>query len=138
MSEGRAPAWTTETRLNAGYDAVTSSHLAASVASLQELASLVGAKAAIGASAQYVRLGLVDHGCCLNPLLFGFAIMRATGQTRPAPKDPMISNRPAEHIVDHPAATAGSPLIYAIVANHPVNIQLEHTITYLARMVARQ
>jgi hypothetical protein len=45
---------------------------------------------------------------------------------------------PLTHWIHAPTDTVATPLIYAVVANHPVGVQLEHTITFLARLIARR
>jgi hypothetical protein len=124
--------------LNAGYDEATATHVSASLRALNELASLVSTSASEGSTGQHVRLSLFDHGSCLNHLLFGFAVHAGTGRTLTPPTVPLLPPPDAEHLVQGAAATADRPLIYAVIANHPVEIQIQHTIAFLARLVARR
>jgi hypothetical protein len=124
--------------INAGYGEVTSSHLIASATALRELAALASGKIDSEGSAQRVRLGLFDHQSWLNHLLFGFAPFLASGAVVPGRQEPEMPTPPLTHTIHVPTDTAEVPLTYAIVANHPVAVQLEHTITFLARLVARR
>lgn len=124
--------------LNAGYAEATGSHISASMAVLAELASLVSTQSTDDASGQHVRLGLFDHGSCLNHLLFGFVIHPSLGRTIIPPPAPLLPPPQAEHLVQGPATTIESPLLYAVIANHPVEVQIQHTISFLARLVARR
>jgi hypothetical protein len=89
------------------------------------------------APVQRVRLGLFDHQSWLNELLFGFAPYLGTGRVVPGRQDPKMPAPPPTHTIHIPTDSAETALAYAIVANHPVDVQLEHTITFLARLVAR-
>lgn len=105
---------------------------------LNELASLISTSASEDPTGQHVRLALFDHGSCLNQLLFGFAVHAGLGKTVTPPASPLLPPPVAEHLIQGPAATADHPLIYAVVANHPIEIQIQHTIAFLARLVARR
>jgi hypothetical protein len=131
------PVWA-DFGLNAGYGEATATHVSASQRALDELASLVSTSVAEGSTGQHVRLSLFDHGSCLNQLLFGFAIHAGLDRTVTPPTLPLLPPPNAEHLVQGPAATADCPLIYAVIANHPVEIQIQHTIAFLARLVARR
>lgn len=124
--------------LNAGYAEATGSHISASMRALAEVASLVSTQSTEDAYGQHVRLSLFDHGSCLNQLLFGFAVRLSLGRTVTPPPAPLLPPPQAEHLVQGPAATAEIPLLYAVVANHPVEVQIQHTISFLARLVARR
>jgi hypothetical protein len=124
--------------LNAGYAEATGSHISASMTALDELSSLVSTQSAEGASGQHVRLSLFDHGSCLNHLLFGFALRLSLGRIITPPPGPLLPAPQAEHLVQGPATTEESPLLYAVIANHPVEVQIQHTISFLARLVGRR
>lgn len=124
------------------YSDATDSHMKSSASSLADLARIVsGAPRQPDARPLYVRLSHFEHGAFLSPMLFGFWILEATGQiaTRsaiPGVEDgselPMSLLRPAGD------SSPEHPVIYAVVANHPVSVQIEHTLATLAMLIARQ
>lgn len=125
--------------LNAGYGEATRSHLIASTRALSDLASIISTAPSLdNGEGQYVRIGLFDHGSCLNQLAFGFAIQLGLGRIVQPPTAPRMPAPPPAHVVQSPASTEDSPLLYAVVANHPVDVQIQHTISFLARLVGRR
>lgn len=125
--------------LNAGYGEATRSHLLASTKALSELASIISTSPALAnEDGQFVRIGLFDHGSCLNHLVFGFTIQLGLGRTVQRPAAPLMPAPPPAHVVQSPISTEDNPLLYAVVANHPVDVQIQHTISSLARLVGRR
>jgi hypothetical protein len=126
--------------LDAGYGSVTAPHMAASASALTELARLTSADPGQrGARPLHVRLSHFEHGAALSLQLFGFAVLPATGEPviRPTPPG-MAAKPPAAGLRSPEAVSAEDPLIYAVVANHSVAVQIEHTLAMLAMLVARQ
>jgi hypothetical protein len=123
-----------------GYGIVTAQHSAASAAALTELALLASAAARQrGSHPLHVRLSHIEHGAALSPQLFGFPILLATGESVSWPSVPFMEARPPASGLWPPEATsADDPLLYAVVANHPVPVQIEHTLGMLAKLVGRQ
>jgi hypothetical protein len=126
--------------LDAGYGSVTAPHLAASAAALTELARLVSADLSRGgARPLHVRLSHFEHGAALSLQLFGFNVLPATGESVSRPTPPGMAGRPPAAGLRSPeAVSAEDPLIYAVIANHSVPAQIEHTLAMLAMLVARQ
>lgn len=125
---------------DAGYGGVTASHMAASVSALTELARLSSADSGqSGTRPLHVRLSHFEHGAALSLQLFGFAVLPATGEPviRPTPPG-MAAKPPAAGLRSPEAVSAEDPLIYAVIANHSVPVQIEHTLGTLAMLVARQ
>jgi hypothetical protein len=127
-------------RSGAGYSDVNAAHMKASAAALTELAGLVTIDShSRDARTLHVRLAHFEHGGVLSVQLFGFPILPATGQTVEIPVPPGIPERPPAAGLRPPEdASAEAPIIYAVVANHPVSVQIEHTLAWLATLVARQ
>lgn len=125
-----------------GYGTATASHVAASAAALAELADLTTAELGEhGARPLHVQLSLFEHGAFLSPLLYGFAVLPATGELVIRPTPPRMEDRPpvpAAGLRSPESASAENPFIYAVVANHSVSVQIEHTLAMLAMLVARQ
>lgn len=124
--------------LNAGYDDVTGAHLAASLSALEELASLVSTQTSPSRSGQHVRLSLFDHEGFLNQLLFGFAVHLSLDRVITPPAAPLLPPPRPGHAVQGPATSPDLPLLYAVVANHPVEVQIQHTLAFLARLISRR
>ena len=125
---------------DAGYSSVTAPHMAASPAALTELARLTTADPGPrGARPLHVRLSHFEHGAALSLQLFGFSVLPATGEPviRPTPPG-MAARPPAAGLRPPEAVSAEHPLIYAVIANHSVPVQIEHTLAMLATLVARQ
>lgn len=127
-------------RPGAGYGSVTAGHVKASAAALTELARLVTADpGARDTRPLHVRLSHFEHGGVLSLQLFGFPVLPATGQSVTVPMPPGMEERPPAAGLRPPEeASAQAPMIYAVVANHPVPVQIEHTLAWLASLVARQ
>lgn len=126
--------------LDAGYRSVTAPHMAASAAALTELAQITSADPGQrGARPLHVRLSHFEHGAALSLQLFGFAVLPATGEPviRPTPPG-MAAKPPAAGLRSPEAVSAEDPMIYAVIANHSVPVQIEHTLAMLAMLVARQ
>ena len=126
--------------LNAGYRSVSAPHMAASESVLTELARLTSADLGRrNTRPLHVQLSHFEHGAVLSLQLFGFAVLPATGEpvTRPTPPG-MVANPPAAGLRPPDAVSAEDPLIYAVIANHSVPVQIEHTLAMLAMLVARQ
>lgn len=126
---------------SAGYGSVTASHLAASAAAMTELARLATADAAgqRGSRPLFVQLSHIEHGAALSLQLFGFPVLPATGEPITRPANPFLGEQPPAAGLRAPDATsAADPLIYAVVANHSVPAQIEHTLAMLAAQVGRQ
>ena len=86
-----------------------------------------------------MRLGLFEHGGFLNPLLFGFFPYLATGVEEAGVPDPILGpDMPAMTLYPPTEPVSDHPMTYAVIANHPVDAQVEHTLGTLARMLARQ
>jgi hypothetical protein len=125
-----------------GYGDVTGAHMAASASALTELARVATADfSQRDARPLYVRLSHFEHGAFLSPLLFGFWVLSTTGELVTRPTPPRMEGRPplpAAHLRSVDAASPEHPSIYAVVANHPVPVQIEHTLAALSSLVARQ
>ena len=130
----------TEVGPGAGYGTVTAPHMAASAFALTELAGLATANAGLrGARPLYVRLSHFEHGAALSLQLYGFAVLPAAGEPVIRQAVPGIKDRPPAAGLRPPeAVSAEDPLIWAVVANHSVAVQIEHTLGMLATLVARQ
>src|SRR6266571_2750985 len=114
--------------------------MAASASALTELARLTSADPGQrDARPLHVRLSHFEHGAALSLQLFGFAVLPATGEPviRPTPPG-MAAKPPAAGLRPPEAVSAEDPLIYAVIANHSVPVQIEHTLATLAMLVARQ
>jgi hypothetical protein len=124
----------------AGYGTVTAPHMAASASALTELARLASAgPGQPGARVLHVRLSHFEHGAALSLQLFGFSVLPATSEPVMMPAVPGLPQRPpAAGLLPPDKATAGQPLIYAVTANHPVPVQVEHALATLAMLVGRQ
>src|SRR6266487_1603815 len=124
----------------AGYGTVTASHMAASASALTELARLTTADSRQrGARTLHVRLSHFEHGAALSLQLYGFAVLPAAEEPVIRPPVPGMKDKPPAAGLRPPeAASAENPLIWAVVANHPVAVQIEHTLARLAALVARQ
>jgi hypothetical protein len=86
-----------------------------------------------------VRLSHFEHGAALSLQLYGFAVLPAADQLVTMPQIPGMKGKPPAACLRPPEATsAETPLIYAVVANHSVAVQVEHTLAMLATLVARQ
>ncbi len=138
MTTGQVQLVGVDRGLNAGYGPATRSHVAASLAVLKELAYLASTPSAPHSEVRHVRIGLFDHGWCLNPLLFGFSVRAGTGQVEIPPQAPRMPIPKPAHLVRSLETTPDTPLVYAAVANHPVDVQIQHTVLFLARLVARR
>jgi hypothetical protein len=125
---------------DAGYGSVTAAHMEASAAALTELARLVTADTrARGTRPLHVRLSHFEHGGVLSLQLFGFPVLPAAGHSVTIPTPPGMEERPPAAGLRPPEeASAQAPMIYAVVANHSVPVQIEHTLAALAALVARQ
>jgi hypothetical protein len=125
---------------DADYGSVTTSHLAASAATMTELARLATADAGQrGSRPLFVQLSHIEHGAALSLQLFGFPVLPATGEPVLRPPIPFLGEQPPAAGLRPPDATsAEDPLIYAVVANHSVPAQIEHTVAMLALLVGRQ
>src|ERR1035438_10293251 len=130
----------TEVGPGAGYGTVTAPHMAATAFALTELAGLATANAGLrGARPLYVRLSHFEHGAALSLQLYGFAVLPAAGEPVIRQAVPGIKDRPPAAGLRPPeAVSAEDPLIWAVVANHSVAVQIEHTLGMLATLVARQ
>jgi hypothetical protein len=126
--------------LGAGYGDVTAEHVKASAKALNEVARLVTADPEVpDVRPLHVRLSHFEHGGMLSLQLFGFSVLPATGQSVTIPFPPGMTERPPATGLRPPEeASAQAPTIYAVVANHPVPAQIEHTLASLAKLVARQ
>lgn len=127
-------------RPGAGYGSVTAEHMRASAAALTELARLVTVDAhARDARSLYVRISHFEHGGVLSLELFGFPVLPAAGQSVSIPVPPGMKEKPpAVGLCPPEEASAEAPMIYAVVANHPVPVQIEHALAWLASLMARQ
>jgi hypothetical protein len=125
---------------DAGYGSVTAAHMEASAAALTELARLVTAGTrAHGTRPLHVRLSHFEHGGLLSLQLFGFPVLPAAGHSVTIPTPPGVEEMPPATGLRAPGeASAQAPMIYAVVANHSVPVQIEHTLAELAALVARQ
>ncbi|HEX3956623.1 MAG TPA: hypothetical protein VHZ03_08320 [Trebonia sp.] len=125
---------------DAGYGAITAPHMAASAAALAELAQLTSVGLGQpGSRVLHVRLSHFEHGAALSLQLFGFWVLPATSEPVIAPAAPGLPPRPpAAGLLPPDKATADQPLIYAVTANHPVPVQVEHALATLAILVGRQ
>lgn len=125
---------------DAGYGAVTATHMAASAVALAELARLASVgPGQPGSRVLHVRLSHFEHGAALSLQLFGFFMLPAISEPVIAPAAPGLPPKPpAAGLLPPDKATADQPLIYAVTANHPVPVQVEHALATLAILVARQ
>jgi hypothetical protein len=125
---------------DAGYGSVTAPHMAASASALTELARLTTADSGLrGARALHVRLSHFEHGAALSLQLYGFPVLPAADEPVIRTPVPGIKDKPPAAGLRPPGATsAKNPLIWAVVANHSVAVQIEHTLAMLATLVARQ
>jgi hypothetical protein len=125
---------------DAGYGSVTAPHMAASASALTELARLTTADSGLrGARTLHVRLSHFEHGATLSLQLYGFAVLLAADEPVIRPPVPGIRDKPPAAGLRPPGSTsAENPLIWAVVANHSVAVQIEHTLAMLATLVARQ
>lgn len=124
-----------------GYGTASAAHIAASVSALRELAELVTAQdRQAGTRPLYVRLSHVDHGAFLTLLLYGFSITPATGRVVTRPMVPLLDESPrtAAAMLSPDACTQDQPLSQAVVANHPVGMQIDSVLAGLSTLTARQ
>lgn len=132
----------TDVGADGGYGEASASHMAASESALIELAHLVTTDLGQrGARPLYVRLSHFEHGAFLSPLLFGFGVLSATGEIFTGPVAPGMEDKerlPAAVLRSPGGTSPEHPFVYAVVANHPVWIQIEHTLANLASLLARQ
>jgi hypothetical protein len=127
--------------LSGDYGPATEAHVAASASALEELCSVLTAKAATkGGRPIYVRLSHYEHGGFLTTLLFGFPALAVPGLMVEEPAVPYLysQTRTAYVLRSADASAPEDPLTYAVVANHPVSTQIEHTIAMLAILLSRQ
>jgi hypothetical protein len=119
---------------------LTRSHVAASSETLTDLANLVSSHAGpTNSDNLHVRLALYEHGAFLSPLLHGFVLHMATGKKEPQRKIPLLPQPPQAHTLHLPTITDDQHyLTYAIVANNSVELQIQHTLSTLARLIARR
>src|SRR6266536_6213758 len=124
----------TEVGPGAGYGIVTAPHMAASASALTELAGLVTADSGLrGGHPLYVRLSHFEHGAALSLQLYGFPVLPAAEEPVIRPPAPGIKDKPPAAGLRPPeAVSAEDPLIWAVVANHSVAVQIEHTLSMLA------
>lgn len=123
------------------YGPATGAHIAASASALEELCAVVSAETEIdNARPIYVRLSHYEHGAFLSTLLFGFSALVVPGTTvEEPPVEFLRSHTTTAHLLSSAdASTPTDPLIYAVVANHPVSTQIEHTLAMLAMLLSRQ
>lgn len=123
-----------------GYGIANEAHVRASGDALAGLARLVSSTRLGQHAPFHVRLGLYEHGGFLSPQLYGVVLYLATGETERAPiPDPIEGDEAPAHTFFLPTETAADhPFTYAVVANHPVEVQIQHTLGTLARLLARQ
>jgi hypothetical protein len=109
-------------RPGTGYGGVTAERVKASAAALTELARLVTADPGEPDTRPlHVSLSHFEHGGVLSLQLFGFPVLPATGQSVTVPVPPAMKERPPAAGLRGPEEeSAQAPLIYAVVANHPV------------------
>lgn len=124
-----------------GYLPVTAEHMRSSATALTGVADAISsaAPASVGARPLYVRLAHMDHGAFLSPLLFGFSVLPAMEQRSKPMEVPLVGTRPPAHLFRAPnEVTEEAPFTYAVVANHSVATQIQHVLSTLSRLVARQ
>jgi len=121
------------------YLHATAAHVEASAAALRVITERVtAATVRAGARPLYVRLAHLEHGAFLTTQLFGSNVLPYTGTTVPG-RDAGAASRPAAALLREPfSATEEEPFTYAVVANHPVAVQVETALTALAGLLARQ
>lgn len=123
---------------NFGYGTATDGHLNASAAALRELAVELSSASAHQPKQLHVRLALIEHGAFLSPQLFGFILHKATGETGEPVRTPAMPTLPAPHLIVDPSITSEvEPLVYVVVANHPISIQIDHVMGTLSRILER-
>jgi hypothetical protein len=105
----------------AGYlQSLTAEHLAAASSALREVARLVSVEGQPGdRSVRRVRVGHIDHGAFLSLELRSFAMMEVDQQGLLLDPD-------------------SGEVILAMVANHPVSVQITTLLAFLANFLARQ
>ena len=138
MTTGQVQLVGVDRGLNAGYGPATGSHVAALIGCLERacLPCVDSTGTAFGSSAcanRTLRSRLVPY-----PLLFGFSVRAGTGQVEIPPQGPRMPIPKPAHIVRSLETTPDTPLVYAAIANHPVDVQIQHTVLFLARLVARR
>jgi hypothetical protein len=80
-----------------------------------------------------------EHGGVLSLQLFGFSVLPATGRSVTVSVPPgMKESLPAAGLRPSEETSAEAPMIYAVVANHPVPVQIEHALAWLATLMARR
>ncbi len=121
------------------YLHATPAHLEASAAALRLVAERVTARdLAPDARPVHIRLAHLDHGAFLTTQLFGTNVLPYSGTILPARQAGPFSRPPAALLRDPYAATEKEPFTYVIVANHPVDVQVETALTTLAGLLARR
>lgn len=123
----------------APYGVANEAHVRASAEALSQLADIMSSPAP-GADPFYAKIGLYEHGGFLSPVLYGVVLYIATGvEEVGGPPDPVLGSEAPAHTLFLPTETdPDHPFTYAVVANHPVEAQLRHTLATFARLLARQ
>lgn len=122
------------------YATAPPAHVAASASALTTLAREVTADRRRPVTKPlYMQLSHYEHGAFLSTLLYGFNVPKSTGELIPSHPGPYITPGPPSAGLRSPSATRPEdPHIYAIVANHPVSVQLEAALSAIATLIARQ
>lgn len=124
--------------VNYGYGTATDGHLNASAVALRELAAELSSASADQPNCLHVRLALIEHGAFLTPQFFGFVLHKATGKVGEPIKTPSMKTLPAPHLISDPSITSEvEPLVYVVVANHPISTQIDHVMGTLSRILER-
>lgn len=109
----------------------------ASERALRQLADALTAEIAPNTRPIYVRLTMVEHGAFLSTRLYGMNLLPATDKVVIGPTYGSHQRRPAV-LLRHPyTATPDEPFVYAVVPNHPADVQVETVLSTLAQMLAR-
>ena len=124
---------------DAGYGAVTASHMRGSASTLTELARLASsAPRPPGSRVLHVRLAHFEHGAALSLQLFVFSVLPAVSEPVSSMLPGLPPRPPAAGLLPPDKATEQQPLTFAVTVNHPVRVQVEHVLATLAKLAARQ
>jgi len=112
-------------------------HVQASERALRDLAEALTAELAPNTRPVYVRLTMVEHGAFLSTRLHGMNLLPATDDVVIGLTYGSLQRPPAVLLRDPYTATPDEPFVYAVVANHPADVQVETVLSALAQMLAR-
>lgn len=112
-------------------------HVQASERALRGLAEALTAEITPNTRPVHVRLTMVEHGAFLSTRLYGMNLLPATGEVVIGPAYRSLHRPPAVLLRDPYTATPDEPFVYAVVANHLANVQVETVLSALAHMLAR-